>query len=110
LGVREVYSRSCSGEIQEFTKNIVLELIWACSDVLSLDDPEIEDIEAAFVTSYNAAASTYSEPFFRTLTGADIVLMGEATADGNLVIELRVTGNCRGCNPEDVEIYGWPPQ
>jgi hypothetical protein len=72
LGVREVYWRSCSGEIQEFTKNMVLELVWACSDVLSLDDPEIKDIEAAFVTTYNAAASTYSDPFFRALTDADI--------------------------------------
>jgi hypothetical protein len=61
LGVREVYSRSCSGEIQEFTKKIVLELVWVCPDVLSLDDPEIEDIEAAFVTTYNAA-TRFSEP------------------------------------------------
>jgi hypothetical protein len=34
-----------------------------CPNSLLLDDPQIKDIEAAFVDTYNAAASTYCERF-----------------------------------------------
>ena len=79
------------------------------AEVLTIDDPQIVVLEAAFVTTYNTLASGYCDPLFRTLTDAEISTIGSLAEDGTLAIEVRATGSCRGCDPSlGVDIYDLP--
>jgi hypothetical protein len=65
-------------------------------------------LEDAFVSTYNGLALKYCDPYFRILETASIIKQGSFTPDGHLPVEIQVTGKCRGCDPEMIQIYDFP--
>jgi hypothetical protein len=49
LGIQEVDSSDCSGDIEDFTKTVVVDLVFLCIDGISIDDPRLQAIADAFV-------------------------------------------------------------
>jgi hypothetical protein len=97
----------CSADITPFSKTVIVELE-VCDEIAIKTD--IDALEAAFVSSYNRLAMEYCDPYFRTLETAKIVDQGRLTPEGNLPVEIEVTGMCRGeeCDDNMIGIYDFP--
>jgi hypothetical protein len=100
----------------EFTTFVTVE-VQACPEFATLDEAERTAIADAFVSSYNSLSASYCDPFFRYVTAANVVRVGDSGTletfreDGSLPIEFEVSGECRGgCDPEgdDFGLYEVP--
>jgi hypothetical protein len=110
-GLREVETTSCSSEITEFSKVVIVELVQKpCLQGLNYtgEDLELKRIEEMLVSTYNSLVLNYCDPFFRSLLSAEIVRFGVNTTKGNLPLEVRVNGTCRGCDPDTINLYDLP--
>jgi hypothetical protein len=115
VGVLEIFQEvdpiSCPSEILEFSKVVIVELVQkTCLLGLNFtgDDAQLRLIQESFVATYNRLALDYCDPLFRTLGDAKIVRFGVNTTDGNLPLEIRVSGTCRDCDPDNLDIYALP--
>jgi hypothetical protein len=90
LGIQEVDSLDCSGDIEDFTKSVVVYLVFLCLYGLSIDDPRLQAIADAFVSTYNRVVSNYRDPF-RMLTDAEVISTGEATEESKLTLAMQTT-------------------
>jgi hypothetical protein len=91
LGIQEVDSLDCSGDIEDFTKTAVVYLVFLCLYGLSIDDPRLQAIADACVSTYNRVVSNYRDPFLRMLTDAEVISTGEATEESKLALAIRTT-------------------
>ena len=112
-GVREIDLRTCPSDTgSEFSRVVRVEFTQLpCMDGLNFTgtEPQLRSVEKAFVSAYNNLVLSYCDPFYRTLEQAQIVRFGENTDEGNLPVEIRVTGSCRnGCNPNLIDVYAIP--
>jgi hypothetical protein len=101
---------SCETEVTEFVTLVTVDLKVdvLCDEPPILDATEKAALADAFVSTYNDLISTYCDPFFRTLTSAEVVTVGDIREGDSLPIEILARGECRGCDPEDVDIYEFP--
>jgi len=128
--VREIEEQSCpSGDQEvEFTKTVIVELVLPPSNdkepFTDPDDPRFGAIEEAYVTTYNRLIrNEFCDPFFRRLVYAEVVAIGRTNTNTNantnantnttknktvLPLEMRITGNCKGCDPNAIDIYAAP--
>jgi hypothetical protein len=105
VSIKEVHSFVCDNAIQCFKKSVLVELVVGCN----LVDRDLPTVAQAFVDTYNGISQDhYCEPFVRTLESAEVITRGLPTPDGNLPLEIQVTGYCRGCDPLDMDIYDLP--
>jgi len=113
--VREIEEQSCPlGDQQvDFTRLVIVELVQdASSDpFVSPDDPRFEAIEEAYVSTYNQLIrNEFCDPYFRRLTNAEIVAVGvgKNTQQNIMSVVMRIFGECRGCDPSDIDVYAIP--
>jgi hypothetical protein len=100
---------SCDAGITNFTKLTTVELKFVCEEEApTTDDPRMIAIAKTFLLTYNSLESRFCDPYFRTLTGAEIVRVGNLREGDNLPIEVLTTGNCRGCDSSGVDIFELP--
>jgi hypothetical protein len=90
LGIREVDLLDCSGSIEDFTKTVVVDLVFLCLDDLPAEDPRLQAIANAFVSTYNRVVSNYCDPLFRMLTDTEVISTGEVTEESKLTLERTV--------------------
>ena len=102
----EIDEYECVVNLTEFSSDIIVEFGVDCIGGLTLDDPEIGAIEEAWVATYNSLSLEYCDPFSRTVQEAKILVIGENTTAGNTPVEMRITATCRGCDPEETDIFG----
>ncbi len=120
--VREIEEQSCpvDNELKDFARNVIVEvLVDASSDPFAHPwDPRFETLQEAYVTTYNKLIrNEFCDPHFRRLTGAEVVDIGmtsTATSKNGtssklvLPLEIRIYGECKGCDPSAISIYEAP--
>ncbi len=119
--VREIEEQSCPvvNDLVEFSRTVIVELIQDSSSepLLYPWDSRFDAINEAYVESYNKLIrNEFCDPFFRRLTGAEVVDIGKTspTASKNgttatiLPLEIRLYGECKGCDPNAIDIYEAP--
>jgi hypothetical protein len=95
LGIQEVDSLDCSGSIEDLTKTVVVDLVFLCLNGLPIDDPRLQAIANAFVSTYNRVISNYCDPYFRMLTDAEVISTGEVTEESKLTLAIKTTGTSK---------------
>ena len=119
--VREIEELSCPvvNDLVEFSRTVIVELIQDSSSqpLLYPWDSRFDAINEAYVESYNKLIrNEFCDPFFRRLTGAEVVDIGKTspTTSKNgttatiLPLEIRLYGECKGCDPNAIAIYEAP--
>jgi hypothetical protein len=94
----------CTEELTSFRKLVTVEFESICS----LFDDDTSILEESLVDTYNALSSEYyCDPYFRSLKTAVARTVGALADAGGIAIEFEVEGVCRGCDPDNVDIYDW---
>ncbi len=73
-----------------------------------IDDPRFDAVRNAYISTYNSLMLDSCDPSFRRRTSAQVLTVGASRTADTLPIEIRVEGECRGCDPIDVTIYDVP--
>jgi hypothetical protein len=102
-GITEVDSIPCEDSLQDFSEDVLIELLVDCPEGLA---PDLQAVANAFVSTYNDLA--YCDPYFRFLVGAEVIEVGQIENNKTFPIVLRVAGVCDGCDPSTVSIYELP--
>jgi hypothetical protein len=110
VDVLEVDFFPCETNVTDFTKLAIVELEVVCEEAPELNAEHKASIVDAFVSSYNSLGDVFCDPFFRTLTGAQVERVADIRDGNSLPIEVLAFGGCPGCDPEDVYIYETPGQ
>jgi hypothetical protein len=104
-GITEVDSVPCEDSLQDFSEDVLIELLVDCPE--GLVDLDLQAVANAFVSTYNDLA--YCDPYFRFLVGAVVdVDDGQIKNSTFFPIALQVAGVCDGCDPSTVSIYELP--
>ena len=99
----------CESNTVEFTETVVVDLKVSCEDAPTLDETEKKALADEFVSTYNSLNADYCDPYFRRLTDAAVSEVGSLRDGDSLPIKLSLSGECRGCNPQNVSVYDLPP-
>ena len=99
----------CESIIVEFTETVVVDLKVSCEDAPTLNETEKTALADEFVSTYNSLNADYCDPYFRRLTNAEVSEVGSLRDGDSLPIKLFLSGECRGCNPQNVSVYELPP-
>ena len=111
--VREIEEQSCpeDGQDFDFAKTVTIELSQDPSlSINSLEDPRLNIIEESYVSTYNKLIrNEFCDPLFRRLYKAEVVAIGKGNTSNNvLTLEMHIKGKCRGCDPNDIDVYATP--
>jgi Fe-S cluster biogenesis protein NfuA len=101
--ITEVVSVPCEDSLQDFSEDVLIELLVDCPEGLA---PDLQAVANAFVSTYNDLV--YCDPYFRLLVGAEVVEVGQMENNTIFPIVLQVAGVCDGCDPSTVSIYDAP--
>ena len=114
--VREIEEQSCPTGDQNITKNIIAQLVLDSStNITELDDPRLDLIEEAYVSTYNnMIRNELCDPNFRRLTDATVVAVKTETKQNNettrtiLSLEMRINMKYKGRDLNDIDIFTNP--
>jgi hypothetical protein len=112
VDVDEVDPTVCDSQLVDFTQVVLVALhvnaTAACEGGILLED-DILSLEIGFLKAYNGLQATFCDPHFRTLESASVLRIGNNQNDDTTrSIEIRVSGKCRGCDPDAISIYEIP--
>ena len=107
-GVLEIDEYACDGEVIQFSTVVIVEFGVDCLGGLTFEDPQITQLQQAYVSTYNSLSQEYCDPYARTVSEARVVRIGANTTTGNTPVEMHIIGNCRGCDVSSTAFYDKP--